>query len=45
MKRNDDSAPESTILAEEQRIYGGFGKIATEPGKKSWAPGAVNLVL
>ena len=28
MKRNDDSAPKSTILAEEQRIYGGFGKIA-----------------
>ena len=42
IQRNDDSAPKSTILAEEQRIYGGFGKIATQPGKRV-GPGAVNL--
>jgi hypothetical protein len=40
MKRNDDSAPKSTILAEEQRIYGDFGKTA-----KRVALGAVRLLV
>ena len=39
IQRNDDSAPKSTILAEEQRIYGDFGKTA-----KRVALDAVRLV-